>query len=139
MMMELGHHMKDLKTDFGIDFVIFDGEEYVFEPDRTGAGGGDEYFFGSRYFADEYTKSRATRKFKYEAGILFDLFAGKNAKFPVEFNSYSKAPAIVDQLWKVAASLKVKSFRYERGPEVQDDHLALNAAGVPTVDVIDFE
>ena len=25
------------------------------------------------------------------------------------------------------------------GPEVRDDHLALNNAGIPTVDIIDFE
>ena len=27
LMMELGHHMKDLKTAVGVDFVFFDGEE----------------------------------------------------------------------------------------------------------------
>ncbi len=51
-LMELGHHMKDLKCEYGVDFVLFDGEEYVFETDRL--GGGDRYFIGSEYFADEY-------------------------------------------------------------------------------------
>jgi len=139
MMMELGHHMKDVKADLGIDFIIFDGEEYVFEPDRSGLGGGDEYFLGSRYFADDYLRTKATRKFQYEAGVLFDLFAAPGAKFPVEMNSYAMAPKVLMQLWKVAEELKVKSFRLERGPEVQDDHLALNRAGIPTVDIIDFE
>src|SRR5579862_2321331 len=36
-LMELANHMKDLKTNVGVDFVIFDGEEFV--QDRH-----DEYF-----------------------------------------------------------------------------------------------
>ena len=96
LLMELGHHMKDLKADLGVDFVLFDGEEYVFEPDRSGLGGGDEYFFGSEHFADEYAKGRAARPYRYEAGVLFDLFAGRNATFPVEINSYVAARAVVD-------------------------------------------
>src|SRR5579875_3861262 len=30
LLMELGHHIKDMKTDVGVDCVFFDGEEYVF-------------------------------------------------------------------------------------------------------------
>src|SRR5262249_34260171 len=50
LLMELAHHMKDLKTEVGVDFVIFDGEEYIFDPKR------DRYFFGSDYFANDYAK-----------------------------------------------------------------------------------
>ncbi len=53
-LMELGNHMKDLKCEYGIDFVLFDGEEYVFE---TGQLGGDRYFIGSEHFADDYKKN----------------------------------------------------------------------------------
>ena len=65
-LMELGHHMKDLKTEFGVDFVLFDGEEYVFETNPL--GGGDKYFFGSEHFADEYVKTKDKRKHRYDAG-----------------------------------------------------------------------
>src|SRR5262249_22548644 len=47
-LMELGHHMKDLKTQVGVDFVLFDGEEYIFDRLR------DVYFFGSQHFASVY-------------------------------------------------------------------------------------
>ena len=30
------------------------------------------------------------------------------------------------------------AFVYQPGPEIRDDHLALNRAGIPAVDVIDF-
>jgi glutaminyl-peptide cyclotransferase len=136
-LMELGHHMKDLKSEFGVDFIFFDGEEYVFETSQN--GGGDKYFFGSEHFAEEYKKSKDKRKFRYDAGILLDLFAGKNAELKVESYSYSAAKALVDQLWGLAKDLGAKSFHYESGYEVQDDHLALIKVGIPTVDLIDFD
>ncbi|MBM3978989.1 MAG: M28 family peptidase [Planctomycetes bacterium] len=137
MMMELGNHMKDLKCEFGVDFVFFDGEEFIFEVDRT--GGGDRYFIGSEHFATDYMKSKDKRKHKYEAGVLFDLCHGKGASLPVEINSLEAAKPLVEQIWGVAKAVGAKSFKYEKGYQVQDDHLALNRVGIPTVDIIDFD
>ena len=136
-MMELGHHMKGLKSEVGVDFVLFDGEEYVFETKQN--GGGDKYFFGSEHFGNDYTKTAATRKHKYEAAVLLDLFAGKGAVLRVEQYSWESAPGICQQIWGTAAAIGAKSFRPGPGYEVQDDHLALNAAGIPAVDLIDFD
>src|SRR5262249_16725317 len=120
-MMELGNHMKDLKSEFGVDFVLFDGEEYVFETDRT--VGGDRYFIGSEHFADEYLKAKGARKYRYDAGVLFDLSMAKGASLPVELHSAEAAKPLVDQIWGVAKAMGAKSFKYERGHLVQDDHL----------------
>jgi hypothetical protein len=128
-MMELAHHMKDFSANVGVDFVLFDGEEYIFDRDK------DQYFFGSEYFAAEYRKSKQKR---YLAGVLLDLFAGKNAKYPIEPNSAFWAGGVVEDIWKTAAELGVTAFQNRRGTEVLDDHLALNKAGIPTVDIIDF-
>ena len=102
-LMELAHHMKDLPTKVGVDFVLFDGEEYVFETDR--AVGGDRYFIGSEHFADDYLKTKATRKHRYDAGVLFDLFAGKGAELRWEVYSYEAAKPLVDQIWGVAKAV----------------------------------
>ena len=136
-LMELAHHMKDLKCDFGVDFILFDGEEYVFETNPM--GGGDKYFFGSEHFGSEYLKTRDTRKYRYDAGLLLDLCAGKAAQLKVELNSLEAAPKLLEQVWGVAKSVGAKSFKFERGYEIQDDHLALNRAGIPTIDLIDFD
>jgi glutaminyl-peptide cyclotransferase len=135
-MMELAHHMKDLKDakdrplKVGVDFILFDGEEYIFERDR------DKYFIGSEYFASEYKKDKP--KYKYVAGVLLDLFAGKNARYPLEQTSSFYAGGVQESIWKVAVDLKVPAFQNRRGAEVLDDHIALNKAGIPTVDIIDF-
>jgi hypothetical protein len=130
MLMELAHHIKDLKLNVGIDFVLFDGEECIFDPDQ------DQFFFGSRHFAVEYKKSKP--KHQYAAGVLLDLMAGQDAKFPWEPNSVYWAGAVAEEIWKVAAELGVKRFENERGEAVEDDHIALNKVGIPTVDIIDF-
>lgn len=137
LFMELAHHMKGYKGDAGIDFILFDGEEYVFETSRF--GGGDRYFIGSDHFADEYARTRDARKHRYTGGVLLDLFGAKGAKLKVEANSWMLAPDLVRQVWGVAERAGAKSFIPEAGHEVQDDHLALNRVGIPCVDVIDFD
>ena len=57
----------------------------------------------------------------------------------MELYSFEAAKPLVDQVWGVAKNVGAKSFKYERGYEVQDDHLALIRAGIPTVDLIDFD
>lgn len=137
LFMELAHHMKGVKTEVGVDFILFDGEEFVFETSRF--GGGDRYFIGSDHFADDYARTRATRKHTYAGGVLLDLCGAKGANLRVEGNSWMMAPELVKQVWQVAAANGAKSFNPDFGHEVQDDHLALNRVGIPCVDVIDFD
>src|SRR5262249_22920243 len=59
LLMELAHHVKDLKTNVGIDFVLFDGEEYIFDP----APDHDRYFFGSEYFGKKYKEDKSTTNY----------------------------------------------------------------------------
>jgi glutaminyl-peptide cyclotransferase len=144
LLMELGRHMKDLPTTVGVDFVLFDGEEYVFP--RFGEDNPrDVYFIGSEHFAKLYQQSKDTRKYAYEGGVLLDLCCADGAKLKVEANSFQAAPKLVQTIWGHAKALGAKSFVYERGfgrdekQGVLDDHLALNKVGIPTVDVIDFD
>lgn len=133
LLMELGHQMKDLKTNVGVDFVLFDGEEYVFSRD-------DDYFFGSKHFGTEYAKGNRG-KVRYSAAILLDMIAGKNAVFPVEQNSWWKASPLVNEVWRIAAELKCPAFKLNAfsAVAVEDDHIPLNRAGIPAIDIIDFE
>ncbi len=132
LLMELGHHMKDLKLAVGVDFVFFDGEEFIHVPDE------DIYFFGSKHFAAEYRKQK---KVRYQAGILLDMVAGKNARFPIEQNSWWKAGSLIKEVYTTAQMLNVARFRGDEFSRsaVEDDHIPLNNGGIPTIDIIDFE
>jgi hypothetical protein len=143
LLMEVAHHLKDFPTGVGLDFVIFDGEEYIFDPGVPGFREGDKYFLGSEHFAGQYAKDREKLPHRYEAAILLDLFAHENARLAVEGYSWQFAPKLVGEVWKVAEAVGAKSFKTERGfrrgLEVLDDHIALNQAGIPAIDVIDFD
>jgi hypothetical protein len=133
-LMEMAHHMKDLPTKVGVDFVFFDGEEYIFNtsgPDR------DEYFIGSKHFAQTWKKDK--EHCDYAGAVLLDMIAGKGASFPAEINSFKNSEALVRELWGIAEELNLNTFPKELGPEVQDDHLQLQYVGIPAVDIIDFE
>lgn len=130
-LMELAAHVKDLKTEVGIDLVLFDGEEWIHDRTR------DKFFLGSEHFAAAYRKAKDGPK--YRAAILLDLFGGKGATYPVEENSRLLAGPLAEDVWRLAADLGVKSFLWQRGPEVLDDHIALNRAGIPAIDIIDFD
>jgi hypothetical protein len=137
LLMELAHHARGLDSTIGIDFVLFDGEEYVFDAD-------DEYFFGSKHFAREYKKIRMKERTPplYIGAVLLDMVGGKNAHFPIEQNSWFKASSLVKQVWGIADELKVTSFRSNEMSKVpvNDDHVPLNdIGGIPTVDIIDFD
>lgn len=137
VLMELAHHLGPATAlaanpSFGVDFVIFDGEELVYAP-------GDPYFFGSEHFAKEY-RDRPPQGYHYLNGVLLDLVGGTGATFYYEVNSLRYAPDVTRQLWSVAARLGTREFVARRKHEVLDDHLALNKiARIPTCDVIDFD
>ncbi len=137
ILMELAHHMNDLTLKVGVDFVLFDGEEYVFVDDDNR---GDKYFFGSEHFAREYAGRR--NRTRYLAAILLDMVGGaEKPRFPVEQYSWAKAGRLVQDVWGIAAEQKCEAFignELSKTP-VQDDHLALNNVGIPAVDIIDFE
>ena len=144
LMMELAHHMKDLTANAGVDFVIFDGEEYIFtgpNPDRNA----DRFFLGSEHFAHDYAEKLKAKKltYKYTAAINFDLFAHPNAKLNIEGHSWDNAKELVTEIWRTAEAQKAKSFKFARGFErathVLDDHVALQNVGIPAINIVDFD
>lgn len=131
---ELANYMPELKSKYGVDFVLFDGEELVYDGQR------DPYFLGSEHFAREYLASPPPHKYRY--GVLVDMIADANLQLYFEQNSM-KTPQtrqLNNDIFSVARSLGVREFIAQRGHEVRDDHLALNQiAKIPTIDLIDFD
>jgi hypothetical protein len=137
LVMEIANHLNEMNTPWGVDLVLFDGEELVYG-NNPRAG---EYFLGSKAFAQAYSiqLERGRPKIRYVAGILFDMVGGRNMQIPQEPNSMTLAPELVREIWTVARAIKAESFKFREGREVLDDHLALNNVGIPTIDLIDFD
>lgn len=131
LFMELAHQMEKIKPTYGVDFVLFDGEELVF-----GAQGA--YFLGAKHFARHYRDEPPAHRYKY--GILVDMIADKDLRLYFEKNSLAYAPELAQSVWATARRLKIDEFIPQVKHEVQDDHLPLNdIAGIPTIDLIDFD
>jgi|GEM_PF-210586 len=131
-LMELSHHLRDLPSDVGVDLILFDGEELVYDSDR------DPYFLGSTHFAREYLAQPTTPR--YQAGILLDMVGDAEQHFYIEKNSWRYARPVVREVWGLAEDLGVKSFHSRVKHEVRDDHIPLNTiARIPTIDIIDFD
>ena len=137
LLMEIAHHLSDSTTPWGVDLVLLDGEELVYE----GADDIKKYFLGSRAFGKAYEADRKSGKLKdkYVAGIVLDMVGDRDLAIDREVNSQRLARKLNDEIWAVAAQIKEPAFRDQIGPEVRDDHLSLNDAGIPTIDLIDFE
>lgn len=128
---ELAHHMKQHAGGFGVDFVLFDGEEFVFDKQR------DRYFLGSEFFARDYVVRRPVR---YRGGVLLDMIGDRELQIYQEKHSLRYAKQIVRDVWSVARELRIKEFRPRARYDVRDDHLPLNRiARIPTIDIIDFD
>ncbi len=131
-LMELSNHIDLLPADVGIDIVMFDGEELVYEEGR------DEYFLGSTYFARTYLANPPA--VPYRAGVLLDMIGDKELKIYYERNSWNYAREVSKSVFATAASLGVDAFVPRIRHEIRDDHLPLNQiARIPTIDLIDFD
>jgi hypothetical protein len=132
VLMELGQQFAAHPPQRGVDFVFFDGEELVYNKN-------DKYFLGSEKFATEY-RDHPPQGFRYSAGVLLDLVAGKNITFFYEKNSLRYAPDLTRSIWETAGRLGVREFVPRSKHLVLDDHLALNQiAKIPSCDIIDFD
>jgi hypothetical protein len=68
------------------------------------------------------------------------MIGDKDLVIPVEPFSYQAAPNLMKELYGMANKLGMsKTFPWRSGPYIEDDHRPLIAAGVPTIDLIDFD
>jgi glutaminyl-peptide cyclotransferase len=126
VLLELMRVLKERNSDVGIMYLMTDGEDL--------GPGIDEMFLGAEHFAKNLPNP------KPEYGILLDMVGSKNAVIAIESNSYYYAKPLVQGFYRHAQSMGFgKTFPNRFGQAISDDHLALNAAGIPTMDLIDFE
>jgi glutaminyl-peptide cyclotransferase len=133
VLMELAHDIPTIKTEYGIDFVLFDGEEFIFSTRHR-------YFLGSEYFARRYVQDRPP--YRYRWGVLLDMVGDADLQIYQERNSmgWRDTRPLVESIWATARRLGVHEFIPKKGHQVSDDHLPLhNLARIPTCDVIDFD
>jgi|WetSurMetagenome_2_1015567.scaffolds.fasta_scaffold51220_3 glutaminyl-peptide cyclotransferase len=126
IILELSRILKETPVDYGIDLILFDGEDYGVESDLA------NYFLGSKYFS-----ANLPPDYKPQFGILLDMVGDKEAIFSKEGRSVQSAQDVVDMVWNIAQNLNASTFTPQEGSIIEDDHLPLNQAGIKTIDIID--
>ena len=138
VLMELADSVAELKGTVGVDFVLFDAEEYVFEERR------DSYCLGSLFFARQYASSRkaGTISYAYRCGVILDMVGDRNLTIWQEQQSvdWHDTRPVVESIWATAKKLQIREFVPRPKYLINDDHVPLRmTGGIPTCDIIDFD
>jgi Zn-dependent M28 family amino/carboxypeptidase len=128
--LELARVLAKSRPDYTIRFVFFDGEEAIVDWD---ANNGTDNTYGSRHMASGLVAAGAISRVK--AMILVDMIGDSSLDLRRDSES---TPWLVELIWNAARrSEHGKHFLDEEGA-YSDDHTSFKAAGVPVIDLIDF-
>ncbi len=111
-----------------IELIFFDGEEAYEQFSKT------DGLYGSRYFASQARKAKKTGI--YRGGILLDMVGDRDLTITLPIDSPAK---LAQGIFAAADALKVRDHFTYYNNDVLDDHSPLNAVGIPTIDLIDFD
>lgn len=121
VLLELGRVLP--KESLPIWLVFFDAED-------NGRIEGWDWILGSRAFVDELV-------FRPEAVVIVDMVGDADQNIYIERNSN---PELVKEIWDIAAELGYeKNFIPETKYSILDDHIPFLQAGIPAIDIIDFD
>lgn len=110
-----------------VELAFFDGEEAYENFSAT------DGLYGSRYFARQLQGEGAKQ---FRGGILFDMVGDSSLGITLPPNSPS---AMAHDIFAAAEALKLRKYFSYLDRDLIDDHAPLNAIGISTIDIIDFD
>ncbi len=135
VMLEVARLLSELNPKVGIDFICFDVEDYGAPDWGTADDEGRDWCLGSQYWMQQAVAKGYTARY----GVLLDMVGGKDARFCHEGFSLHYARRIVNRIWQTAEKVGAGTlFPQQDGSYATDDHIWMNAAGIPTVDIIPY-
>jgi glutaminyl-peptide cyclotransferase len=118
----------------GVDLLFLDGE------DMGSAGRPEQFCLGSAHLARTWQDfGNPLANGKPEGVVILDMVGDRNLVIPMEQYSLRYSGPLLEALFRRAESLGLSVFVPEPGPAVYDDHLPFIQAGIPAVDLIDFD
>ena len=121
VLLELGRVLPE--NSLPIWLVFFDAED-------NGRIEGWDWILGSRAFVDELD-------FRPEAVVIVDMIGDADQNIYIERNSN---PELTKEIWDIAAELGYEeNFIPEPKYSILDDHTPFLQAGIPAIDIIDFD
>jgi Zn-dependent M28 family amino/carboxypeptidase len=121
VLLEIGRSLPT-KLDRQVWLVFFDAED-------NGNLMGWDWIMGSRAFV-------ANLQGKPDAAVIVDMIGDANLEIYMERNSNK---SLKDEIWQQASDLGYRQFRPSEKYPMIDDHTPFLQAGIPAVDIIDFD
>jgi len=129
VLLELVRIMKDKKLNIQVRFIFFDGEDWGIILEH--------YFIGSRYHVNHLSEDEKARIIGL---ILLDMIGDKDLQIYMEGLSVRNARSLVNLIWETAAEMNYSKYFIPRVKyTIYDDHYPFIKAGIPAVDIIDFD
>jgi Zn-dependent M28 family amino/carboxypeptidase len=128
--LEMARALAGTKPQYTLWFVFFDGEEAFVNWE---ANNGKDNTYGSRHMADQLTANGAIKRVR--AMILVDMIGDKNLDLLRDDES---TRWLVDVIWGTARQIGYGKNFIEQESAYSDDHIPFREAGVPVIDIIDF-
>ena len=122
VLLELAAAMPPETLPQAVWLVFFDAED-------SGGIDGWDWIVGSSHFVE-------TLEAEIEAAVIVDMVGDADLRLPLELNSTG---ALQQQIWLTARTLGYGTFVAGPGPSILDDHTPFLRAGIPAVDIIDFD
>jgi glutaminyl-peptide cyclotransferase len=129
VLLEVAELMSRRPPPLGVDLVFFDGE------DQGRASEGQEFCLGARHYAGRLLETGE----KPVAAFLFDMVGDRDLEIHPEVQSAERAANLVALVLDGARATGARQFKSDPRYSVTDDHVPLLEAGVPAVDIIDFD
>ena len=131
VLLEVAERMRRTPPPVGVDLVFFDGED-LGTRERP-----DWFCLGSKGYAARLPAPGDPAR--PVAAFLFDMVGGATLAIHTERNSSLRAASLVALVSAGARATGATVFHDEVRWTIVDDHIPLNDAGLPAVDILDFD
>jgi Zn-dependent M28 family amino/carboxypeptidase len=128
VLLELAHQLAKTKPLYTLWLTFFDGEEAM-----NGEWTDGDNTYGSRHMAEQLRSEGQIRNIK--AMILMDMVGDKDLALVRDGNSVNW---LTDIIWRTAKLLGYSKHFPNNTMYLDDDHVPFLRAGIPAVDLIDF-
>ena len=131
VLLEVAELMKRRAPPLGVDLVFLDGE------DQGLATRPEQFSLGARGYAARLEAPGSD--FRPVAAFVFDMIGDKDLQIYPEVQSSQRAANLTAVVLDAARATGARGFRDTPRYAVTDDHVPLLEAGLPAVDIIDFD
>lgn len=130
VLLEIARQLGEKAPAIGVDILFVDAEDWG----DSGAGNDNSWALGTQHWIANPHKPG----YRPMYGILLDMVGASGATFAREYFSTLYAQGFVNEVWKVAKEAGYSDYFVDsQGGAITDDHVFVNRAGIPCIDIID--